>query len=304
MSRVHRAERQKTSGTTICECLRRTRGTPQISTAPPQMISHRGLMLRTFRGKLLRLTFLAPSCETKVNADIWQTGEWQGQILDRKNTEADTVVRMRPLWTKSPEGEVASVSAGPVRVRVCVCVCTCVLVCERSLSAEWRQNNKKKERGSLHCRVGVKLVRGRSKSPDAQYRFSPDSESKVSSCVFEEFVPLYMSWWTGWWWPCHILIHAFLAAKRRPMWPSRPIELSSSLMSTQSLQITQHYLSTTVSEQNCCSPTVFYTVAFILADTLSLRFFNSFPQPQPICLICRLKKPNSNVFKMCFFFFF
>lgn len=50
----------------------------------------------------------------------------------------------------------------------------------------------------------------------------------------------------------------------------------------------QHHCLWTV--QHCCSPTVFYTVAFILADTLSLRVFNSFsPQPQPICLICRFK---------------
>lgn len=124
MTWAHHAQRRKTSGTTICECSRRTRETPQISTAPPHMVSHRGLAPHTLCSKLLRLRFLAPSCETKGKADIWQAGEWQGQILDRRNSKADTVVRMRPLWTTSPWGEVVSVSAGPVQVRV-VCVCVC-----------------------------------------------------------------------------------------------------------------------------------------------------------------------------------
>lgn len=112
-----------------------------------------------------------------------------------------------------------------------------------------------------------------------------------------------MSCWTGWW-PCHILIHAFLAAKCRPMWPSRPIELSSSLMSTQTPHITQHHLSTTVSEQyNTAALPPFSTpwLSFLLT-LFHCASSTLFHNPSQSVLYVDLKtKQNSNVFKMCFF---
>lgn len=112
-----------------------------------------------------------------------------------------------------------------------------------------------------------------------------------------------MSCWTGWW-PGHILIHAFLAAKCRPMWPSRPIESSSSLMSTQTPHITQHHLSTTVAEQdNTAALPPFSTpwLSFLLT-LFHCASSTLFHNPSQSVLYVDLKtKQNSNVFKMCFF---